>query len=102
MEEEKSRREATKRTELPAQLRIAPLIDEVVERHGFEPRSMYVEMCWTPVLGPTATLLYRRLGSWVCHPSEGGLEVDTTDLSVSLGLGEGLGRNSMLAKPIGR
>lgn len=53
------------------------------------------------MLGPTATWLYRRLGSWVETNPEG-VEIDLTDLSVSLGLGEGLGRNSLLARSLGR
>ena len=58
-------------------------------------------MCWLPVLGPTATLMYRRLGSWAEHNPDG-VQVDLTDLSVSLGLGEGLGRNSLVARALGR
>ena len=86
---------------LRGQIEVVPWIDELVEAHGFGPRSMYVEMCWLPVLGPTATLLYRRLGSWVEH-NPNGVEVDLVDLSVSLGLGEGLSRNSLLARALGR
>ncbi|MDQ6741278.1 MAG: hypothetical protein M3021_13190 [Actinomycetota bacterium] len=90
------------RTEgLQAQIDIVPWIDEVVEAHGYGPRSMYVETCWLPVLGPTATWIYRRLGSWV-EANPDGLEIDLVDLSVSLGLGEGLGRHSLLAKSLGR
>ena len=32
-----------------------------VRRSGFELTHPYVEQCWTPVLGPTCTLLLRRL-----------------------------------------
>jgi hypothetical protein len=84
---------------IPTELEVVPWIDPVVESVGFDPRSPYVETCWLPILGPTATWLYRRLGSWV---NESATVVDTTDLAVSLGLGEGLGRNSMLAKGVGR
>ena len=96
---EPSNRHETLRTAeaLKPELQITPWRDEVVETLGFGPRSMYIEMCWLPLLGPTATWLYRRLGSWVeFHPD--GLTVDLTDLAVSLGLGEGLGRHS----PVGR
>jgi hypothetical protein len=80
---------------------VQPLADELVEAHGFGPRSTYVEVCWLPVLGPTATWLYRRLGSWTeLFPD--GLHVDLVDLAVSLGLGEGLGRSSRLAKGLER
>lgn len=86
---------------LPDELAVVPWIDELVEQRGFGPRSMYVETCWLPVLGPTATWLYRRLGSWAEFNPDG-LTVDLTDLSVSLGLGEGLGRHSLLARSLHR
>lgn len=87
--------------ELKPELRIRPWIDELVESLGYGPRSMYVETCWLPVLGPTATWLYRRLGSWAEY-NDDGLMLDAVDLAVSLGLGEGLGKNSMLAKALDR
>jgi len=89
------------REAIKSHIEVVPLVDEVVEAHGFGPRSMYVEMCWLPILGPTATWLYRRLGSWVEHNPDG-LQVDLTDLSVSLGLGEGLSRNSLIGRALGR
>ncbi len=48
---------------LRPEITVKPWVDPVVEAHGFSPRSPYVETCWLPVLGPTATWLYRRLGS---------------------------------------
>ncbi len=87
--------------ELPAEIKVEPWIDEVIEANGFGPRSTYVEMCWLPTLGPTATWLYRRLGSWAEYNPEG-VTVDTTDLAVSLGLGEGLGRHSKLSHAVER
>jgi hypothetical protein len=57
--------------------------------------------CWLPVLGPTATWAYRRLGSWAEFNADG-VQVDLTDLAVSLGLGEGLGRHSLLARALDR
>ena len=86
---------------LRPEITVTPWIDPLVESHGFGPRSLYVEACWLPVLGPTATWLYRRLGSWVETNPEG-VQVDLVDLSVSLGLGEGLGRNSLLGKSLRR
>lgn len=86
---------------LVTRMDVLPWVDELVEEQGFGPRSMYTEMCWLPVLGPTATWLYRRLGSWAeYHP--GGVLVGLVDLSVGLGLGEGIGRNSKLAKAFER
>ena len=86
---------------LKPQLEVRPWRDEIVETLGHGPRSMYVEMCWLPVLGPTATWLYRRLGSWVEYNPDG-LVIDLVDLAVSMGLGEGLGRNSLMARALQR
>lgn len=88
-------------TPLPPEMRVAPWPDPLVEDLGFAPRSMYVEMCWLPTLGPTATLLYRRLGSWAEHNPDG-LTVDMVDLAQSMGLGESLYRNSKLGRAVCR
>ena len=40
---------------------VRPWLDPVVDDHGFDPRSRYVEEFWLGVLGPTATWLIRRL-----------------------------------------
>lgn len=61
-----------------------PLIDP----YGFDPRSDYVETYWLPVLGPSATLLLRRLGQLGAeHP--GGVDIDVHETALSLGLGQG-------------
>lgn len=86
---------------LKPEIRLMPWADEVVETLGFGPRSMYVETCWLPVLGPTATWAYRRLGSWAEFNPEG-VNVDLIDFSVSLGLGEGLGRHSLIGRALDR
>lgn len=80
---------------------VRPWIDPVVEAHGFGPSSPYVEHCWLPVLGPTATWLYRRLGSLVVEKVDGG-QVDLVDLAQALGLGRGLGRHSPLVHSLDR
>jgi len=80
---------------------LLPLIDPAIEADGCNPRSQYVEVCWLPVLGPTATLLYRRLGTWAEAQPEGS-EVDLVDLSLSLGLGESLAPDGLLPQALGR
>ena len=75
--------------------------DPVVEAVGFGPHSDYVEHCWLPVLGPSATWCYRRLGTAVLARPEP-VEIDLLDLSLCLGLGSGLGRNSTIARTLGR
>lgn len=86
---------------LPPELRLLPWRDELIETHGFGPRSMYVETCWLPVLGPTATWLYRRLGSWAEHHPEG-MTVVTSDLSRALGLGRGLSHSAAITRAVNR
>ena len=48
-----------------ATVRVVPWPDPVVEEHGHDPRSAYVERYWLGLLGPTATWLVRRLASLV-------------------------------------
>src|SRR5437868_4819334 len=86
---------------LPASIEVKAFEDPLVEQFGFGPRSEYVEMCWLPVLGPTATLLYRRLGSWA-EGQPNGTAVDMVDLGVSLGLGESLNRSGLLFRGLQR
>ncbi len=86
---------------LPPEVIVRPWPDPLVEAHGFDPLHPYIEFCWTARLGPTATLLYRRLGVAVINNPDG-REFDLVDLAVSLGLGEGLGRHSLLAKAMSR
>ena len=82
-------------------LLIRALVDPVVEAHGFTPTSHYVEACWTPILGPSAVVAYRRLGLLVEARPEG-IAVDLVDLARSLGLGEGLGKNSLMMRTLDR
>ncbi len=82
-------------------LELRALADPLVEQLGYEPRSYYVEVCWLPILGPTASWLYRRLGTWAQAEPDGS-KVDLVDLSVSLGLGESLGHRSKLARGLKR
>jgi hypothetical protein len=92
---------ATPAAALPATITITTWDDPLVEAHGFGPRSPYVEGIWTGVLGPSAVLCYRRLGPLV----ELGLtdiDIDVVDLAVSLGLGEGTGRNAAITRTLAR
>jgi hypothetical protein len=85
---------------VPASLVVVPWHDEVVEAVGYSPTSPYVEWCWLPVLGPSASWLYRRFGLLAasCRPAQ----VDLVDLAVSLGVGEGIGRNSIVVRALAR
>jgi hypothetical protein len=86
---------------LPEQLTVRPWPDPLIESQGYAPRSMYTELYWLPILGPSSILAFRRLGSWAeCYPD--GLDVSTVNLAASLGLGTGRGANSLLAKTLRR
>jgi hypothetical protein len=74
--------------------------DERVQRVGFDLTDPYVEQCWSAVVGPSSTLLLRRLPAlWV---SQVPAEIGASDLSRSLGLGVGVGERSRLANTLNR
>ncbi|MGQ0823795.1 MAG: hypothetical protein ACT4OX_01985 [Actinomycetota bacterium] len=68
--------------------------DARVQRVGFDLTDPYVEQCWSAVVGPSSTLLLRRLPAlWVTQVPA---EIDARELSQSLGLGTGVGAHSRL------
>ena len=74
--------------------------DERVQRVGFDLTDPYVEQCWSAVVGPSSTLLLRRLPTlWVAHVPA---QIGASDLSRSLGLGVGVGDRSRLANTLNR
>lgn len=74
--------------------------DERVQRIGFDLTDPYVEQCWSSVVGPSSTLLLRRLPTlWISRVPA---EVGASDLSRSLGLGIGVGERSRLANTLNR
>ena len=74
--------------------------DPEVARRGFELDKPYVEMCWGPVLGPTATLLLRRLP--VLWDVQCPATITHVELAGSLGLGLGTGSRPKLVRAIDR
>lgn len=74
--------------------------DTRVRRIGFALSDPYVEHCWSAVIGPSSTLLLRRLPTlWTAHVPA---EIDAGELSRSLGLGAGAGERSRLAATLER
>lgn len=69
--------------------------DPKVRRVGFELTDPYVEQCWSAVVGPSSTLLLRRMP--VLWTERVPAEIPTTELSRSIGLGRGAGPSSRLA-----
>jgi hypothetical protein len=87
-------------TETPPTLTLVRFPDPVVERLGHRPGSPYVEFVWLGVLGPSTTFAWQRLARQATAISSSNLDV--ADLSLSLGLGESLGRNAMVARTLAR
>lgn len=81
----------------PTHVTVRPWVDPLVDRHGHDPRSHYVELFWLGVLGPTATWLLRRLVAGLDHRPDG-YEVDLVELAAALGLSYTRGA----ASPFGR
>ena len=87
---------------LPAEtLHVLPWPDEVIDSLGFDPRSVYVEAFWLPVLGPSTTWLLRRLVAGLDDAPEG-YELPLSETARSLGLGDRGGRNSPFIRAIAR
>jgi hypothetical protein len=85
----------------PSRFIVRRWIDPVVEGRGFPVNSVYTETVILPILGPSTTFCLRRLGAWAAvEPA--GMTVDTRQLARDLGLGDGLGRNSPIARTLER
>ena len=74
--------------------------DARVQRVGFDLTDPYVEQCWGPVIGPSATLLLRRMPTlWTQRVPA---TITHGELARSLGLGVGSGSNSRLMHSVDR
>lgn len=83
------------------ELDITAWIDPLVDALGHDPRSAYVETYWLGVLGPSTTLLMRRLASnFDKHPD--GFTINLPETARCLGLGASIGRHSPLMRSIAR
>ncbi len=82
-------------------LHVTPLSDPVVDLLGHDLRSTYVERFWLPVLGPTTTLLVRRLAAELEEHPEG-FDLPLLDTAAALGLGNKGGRNAPFLRAIAR
>jgi hypothetical protein len=83
-------------------LRVMAWRDPVVDAHGHPVNDPYIEMFWLPVLGPTATWLYRRLVSGVLDDNVDFVDVDMTDLARSIGVAHTAGKHNPFARALQR
>lgn len=66
-----------------------------------DPRSAYVETFWLPIVGPSTTLLMRRLADeFDTHPD--GFELDPSTLSREIGLGGNVTKRSAFVRTLER
>lgn len=75
--------------------------DPYLAIHGHDIRSSYVELFWLGILGPSATLLLRRLGAGLRH-SPDGFRLPIADTARSLGLGVPTSRSSQFIRALHR
>jgi len=75
-------------------------LDDVIDIHGVDVRSHYVEHVWLGVLGPSTVWLLRRLVDGLDDQPDG-YALDLAETASALGLG-GHGRNSPLMRSVGR
>jgi len=80
-------------------IKVVPWPDPVTEAAGFPTNHPYLELCWTPVLGPSSILALRRLAGLASRP--GGAEVIPAQLGADLGLPGG-GVNASLSRTLTR
>jgi len=86
---------------IPRRLRVEPWADPVVDHLGHDPRSAYVEQFWLPILGPSTTLLLRRLASVLDREPEGA-DVELSSVARSLGLGTSGGKRCAFLRALDR
>ena len=96
--------DGTSRADAPAStgiLRVRRWPDPLVERVGWDACGDYVEIFWLPIIGPTSTLLLRRMAvTAVLRPD--GFTLDGRTMSRSLGLGTDISPRGSLARSVHR
>lgn len=84
-----------------ATLFVRPWVDPVVDDHGHDLRSHYVERYWLGILGPSTTWLLRRIASGFDHDPDG-FTLPLADTARALGLGIRTGRHAPFLRAIDR
>lgn len=82
-------------------LRVVPWLDPIADPHGVHPCSRYVELYWLGILGPSTTLLLRRL-SYGFEVNPGGFDLQLSETARSLGLGDRMGKSSPFRRALRR
>ena len=85
----------------PFELRVTSWDDKAVEDRGYPANSGFIELFWLPVLGPSATFLFRRLNS-LLDVFPDGMTLEMNGLGRELGLGTSESRHAPLPRAISR
>lgn len=82
-------------------IHVTAWVDPLVDARGYPARSSYAELFWLPVIGPSVTLLMRRL-VLLLEMCPDGLSLDTDELGRQLGLGPSMSKHAPLPRAIDR
>jgi hypothetical protein len=82
-------------------IRVEPWPDPVIDHLGHDPRSVYVEWFWLPVLGPSTVWLLRRIAAGFDHQPDA-FDLEIADCAAALGLPAGNGRNATFVRTLRR
>ncbi|MCU1462863.1 MAG: hypothetical protein JWO37_2938 [Acidimicrobiales bacterium] len=82
-------------------LPIRPWPDPVIDALGHDPRSPYVERFWLGILGPSTTLLMRRLAAGM-EASPNGFDLSLSEAARALGIGGFGGKGSPFVRALMR
>jgi hypothetical protein len=75
--------------------------DPLLDRFGHDPRSPYVERFWLPIVGPSGTMLLRRLAGGFDDRPEG-YRLDLTAVAQALGMGRREGPSASFRRTLER
>jgi hypothetical protein len=92
---------ATRLTDGSDILRIVPWVDPIADPHGLDPCSLYVELYWLGILGPSTTWLLRRI-SYGLDTNPAGFDLHLADTGRALGLSDRQGKNSPFQRSLRR
>jgi hypothetical protein len=85
----------------PLRIHVTTWADRLAEERGYPALSMFVEVFWLPVLGPSAMFLFRRL-NLLLEARPDGVTLDMNELGGELGLGTSESRHAPLPRAISR
>lgn len=94
---------------MPTSLSVIPWLDPLIDANGLDPRSLYFEWCWLPLVGPTSAWAFLRLNTMFAgDPAIGlaanpdGFEINLNLFATSMGLGQRGGESEAFQRILAR